>query len=111
MEFFRILLEYGPDQIYKSNMERDNRKDLIDKMFDAALKEKFSHLARKYDWGLLVEIWAEILKNGGVIKYFAKGEWEPKMTIDQALDRLDEYCDSVESLIQKRLDEGERRRK
>jgi hypothetical protein len=92
-------------------MEQDTRKDLIDKMFDAALKEKFSQLARKYDWDLLVDIWAEISKNGGVIKYFAKGEWEPKMTIDQALDRLEEYCHSVESLIQKRLEEGKRRRK
>jgi hypothetical protein len=92
-------------------MEQDARKDLIDKMFDAAMKERFSQLARKYDWRLLVEIWAEISKNGGVIEYFAKGEWEPKMTIDQALDRLDEYRDSVESLVQKRLDEWKRRRK
>jgi hypothetical protein len=92
-------------------MEQDAKKDLIDKMFDTALKEKFSQLARKYDWGLLFEIWAEILKNGGVKSYFAKGDWEPEMTIDQALDCLDEYCRSVESLIQKRLDEGKERRK
>jgi len=91
-------------------MEPDSRRTLIEKMFDTALKEKFSQLARKYDWDLLVDVWAEIAKNGGIIKYFAKGEWKPSMTINQALDCLDEYCDAVESLIQKRLDGGERRR-
>ena len=89
-------------------MEPHSRKNLLDKMFDAAVKEKFSQLAREYDSRLVLEVWTQIIKGGGVKKYFRKGEWKPEMTLEQALSLLDEYYNSIESLIQKRLQEGGR---
>jgi len=82
-------------------MENYSRKKIIDKMFEAALKERLCQLARKYDPELLFEIWARIVRNGGVKACVGKGEWDQKMTIEQILDRLDEYCIQIESLIRK----------
>ena len=73
-------------------MENDSKKNVIEKMFDAALKERLSQLARKYDPELLFEIWTRIVKAGGVMVCLGKGEWNQKMTIEQVLDCLDEYC-------------------
>ena len=89
----------------QKTVESHTRKNLLDKMFDAAMKEKFSQLSRKYNCELVLEIWTQIVKGGGVKKYFGKGEWETGMTVQQALFLLDEYCNSIESLIQKRLRE------
>ena len=86
-------------------MEPLSRKDLLDKMFEAGIKEKFSQLAREYNCELVLEVWAQIVKCGGVKMYFGKGEWEPQMTIEQALALLNDYCNSIESLIQERLGE------
>ncbi len=80
-------------------MEDYSRKKLIDKMFEVALKEKLSKLARKYDPGLVLEIWVKILKGGGVKACLGKAEWDQSMTIAQALNYLDDYCNSIESLI------------
>ena len=82
-------------------MKEYSRKKIIDKMFEAALKEKFSQLARKYDPKLVFEIWTQIIRGGGVQGRFPKKEWDQKMTIKQALDCLDGYCKSIESLIRK----------
>jgi hypothetical protein len=104
---FRKIIElFLKNKAKTENVESLSRKDLLDKMFDAAMKERFSELARKYDSGLVFEVWTQIAKGGGVKKYFRKGEWEPQMTIEQALALLDDYCDLIESLIQKRLEEG-----
>jgi hypothetical protein len=65
-------------------------------------------LARKYDPGRVLEIWTQILKAGGVKANFRKWEWDEKMTIGQAPDRLDDYCNSIESLILKPHEEGKR---
>ena len=82
-------------------MKEYSRKKLIDKMFEAALKEKFSQLVRKYDPKLVFEIWTQIIRGGGVQGRFPKKEWNEKITIKQALDCLDVYCKSIESLIRK----------
>jgi hypothetical protein len=79
------------------------RKKIIDKMFEAALKEKFSQWLRKYDPKLVFEIWTQVVRGGGVQGRFPKKEWDQKMTIEQALDCLDGYCKSIESLIRKLL--------
>ena len=92
-------------------MENDSRKKLIDKMFDAALKERLSQLARKYDPELLFEIWARVVKAGGGRACLGKPEWDQKMTIEQVLDCLDEYCTSIESLIRKPKGRGKAKRK
>jgi hypothetical protein len=90
----------------QKKMEPLPRREILDKMFDVGIKEKFSQLARKYNCELVLEIWTQVVKGGGAKKYFGKGEWVAEMTIQQALSLLDEYCNSIESLIQKRLQEG-----
>jgi len=102
----RVIFKNGKTKAKAENVEPLTRKDLLDKMFDAAVKEKFSQLTREYDSRLVLEVWTQIVKGGGVKKYFRKGEWKPEMTIEQALSLLDEYCSSIESLIQKRLQGG-----
>ena len=82
-------------------MKEYSRKKIIDKIFEAALKEKFFRLARRYDPKLVFEIWTQIIRGGGVQGRFPQKEWDEKMTIKQALDYLDGYCKSIESLIRK----------
>jgi hypothetical protein len=48
-------------QAREEEMENDSRKNVIEKMFEAALKERLSLLARKYDPELLFEIWTRIM--------------------------------------------------
>ena len=76
-----------------------DRERMIGKMFDAALKEKTSQMARKYDYNLVFEFWTHLVKSGGLKIYFGKWEWRPEMTIGQALDCLDVYSDSIEDMI------------
>ena len=92
-------------------MENDpQRERLMEKMFEAALKEKFSQLGRKYNWELVFKIWAEIASCEGVKFYFKKWVWKPQMTITEALGCLDRYCDSIEAMIRERVkkEEGEK---
>ena len=84
-----------------AKLKENSRKKILEKMFEVALKEKFSELARKYDPGLLFEIWTQLLKGGGIQGRFPEKEWDQKMTIEQALDCLDDYCTSIESMIRK----------
>jgi len=86
-----------------------SRREILDKMFDVGIKEKFSQLARKYNCEVVWEVWTQVVKGGGAKKYFGKGEWVTEMTVQQALSLLDDYCNSIESLIQKRQQEGGRR--
>ena len=78
------------------------RGRLVQKMFDAALKEKINQLARKYDPGLVFELWTRMAKTGCIKPYFCKGGWKLNMTITEAIDCLDDYCNGLENLLQKR---------
>jgi len=80
-------------------MKAYSRKKIIDKMFEAALKEKFSELKRKYEPDLVFDIWAQLLRIGGIKALLEKKEWDEKMTIEEALDCLDGYSVLIESLI------------
>jgi len=85
-----------------TKLKEYSSKKIIEKMFEAALKEKFAQLARKYDPKVVFEIWTEIIRGGGVQGRFPpKEEWDQNVTIKQALDCLDGYCKSIESLIRK----------
>ena len=88
-------------KVLKNDLQKDK---LIEKMFDAALKEKFSQLGRKYKWELVLKVWAEIARCQGSKPYFNKGGWKPEMTIMEALDCLDRYCDSIEAMIQEGME-------
>jgi len=78
------------------------RGRLVQKMFDAALKEKMNQLARKYDYGFVFELWTRMAKTACVKPYFCKWRWKPNMTITEAIDCLDDYCNGLENLLQKR---------
>lgn len=90
-------------------MKDHSRKKLIDKMFDAALKEKFFQLTKKYDPDLVFEIWAQVAKCRGPKISFIK--WEPNMTLRQALDSLEDRFNSIEASIRKLQEEGEGKNK
>ena len=75
---------------------------LIEKMFDAALKEKMNQLARKYDYGVVFELWRRMAKTGCIKPYFCKWRWKPSMTIGEAMGCLDDYFDGLEVLLEKR---------
>ena len=80
----------------EKNIERER---MISKMFDAALKEKFSHFYRKYDPQSVFEAWLRIVKQEGVRIYFARWAWTRNTTIDQALDQMDDYLAFIESSL------------
>ncbi len=93
-------------------METNNgRERLIEKMFDAALKEKMNQMARKYDHDLVFELWARIEKFGHLKTYFGKWKWKPSMTIMEAMECLDDYCDGLETQLQERETSGGNNRK
>ena len=77
------------------------RGRLVQKMFDAALKEKMNQLARKYDYGFVFELWTRMAKTACVKPYFCKWRWKPNMTITEAIDCLDDYFTGLETLLQK----------
>ena len=79
--------------------ERDR---IIKKMFDAGLKEKLNHLARRYDYATVFELWTRLAKAGCVKAYFCNWRWNQNMTIAEALDCLDDYFIGLEDLLQKR---------
>jgi hypothetical protein len=62
---------------------------LVEKVFDQALKMKISQLARKYDPNLVFELWAQIAANGGRKAYFRRWKWKPDMTLTEAFSSLD----------------------
>ncbi len=84
----------------------EDQEKLIEEMFHAALKEKFSRFARKYDPQVVFEVWTEIMASHGEFAYFQKCGWKAEMTIERALDGLDTCCDSIEASIQERLGMG-----
>jgi len=82
------------------------RDKLIEEMFQAAMKEKFSQFARKYDPKIVFEIWTETVGRRGMNRYFQKCGWKPEMTIQEALDGLDHCCELIEALIRERVENG-----
>jgi hypothetical protein len=88
----------------RSNMNPDSEKNrIIEKMFDAAIKEKLGRLARKYGQKSVVEVWTEMVRNQELESHLSKWRWSLEMTINEALERLDGYCNSIETTIQNRF--------
>ena len=71
-----------------------------EKLFDALLKKKFSQLARKYSGELVFKIWGKVKITDADEAYFSACGWKPEMTIMEALNCLDEYCNYIEQVIQ-----------
>lgn len=88
------------------------RRRLIERMFDAALKEKFAQLARKYDSEVVFKVWAEmeIARCNRAEPSLGNCGWNPEMTIMEALDCLDRYCDSIEAMVHERQEEQKKQK-
>jgi len=71
------------------------RKRLIAKFFESALKENFYRLSGKYDPEGIFESLARILAREEVKDYFRKA-WAGDLGIDEALDQLEDYMGSLE---------------
>ncbi len=85
------------------------RGRLAEKMFDAALKAKMNQVARKYGHGVVFEFWAWMAKTGCIKPYSCEWRWKPNMTLTEAIDCLDGYCNGLEVQLQKRQAMGNRR--
>ena len=79
---------------------------LIESMFEALLKQRFSQFAKKYGQESVVQTWATVVRSGGIKAFLNNREWNSHTKIIDALDCLDDYCDSVEPVIQRMIKEG-----
>lgn len=78
------------------------RGRLVEKMFDAALKDKMNQLTRKYDHDLVFKLCTRMAKTGCIKPYFCNWRWRPNLTITEAIDCLDDYFTGLEDLLRKR---------
>ena len=69
-------------------------------MLDAAVKEMFSQLAKKYDPEVVFKIWAQVGHREGSRICFGNWLWEQKITMEKVMDHLNDYFCWIESLIQ-----------
>jgi hypothetical protein len=74
---------------------------LVEKLFDQALKMKISQLARKYDPNLVFDLWAQIATKGGSKAYYRRWNWKPDMTLLEALRSLDDHLNGLQELLPK----------
>ena len=86
------------------NLQREQN---LEKMFEAVLKEKFDRFSRKYDHQVVFEIWIKMLGSEGFRPHLKKVGWKIDMTLQEALERFDDYCLKVEREIRKREGESE----
>jgi hypothetical protein len=84
-----------------ANDQAENK--LIEGMFEALLKQRFSQFSKKYGQESVVQTWAAVVRSGGIKAFLSGREWNSHMKILEALDCLDDYCDSVEPVIQRRI--------
>ena len=78
-------------------------KKLMEKMLEATFAERFSRKARRYDRKLVFRIWAQLVRSGGIKEYLSQYEWNSHVKILEALDYMDDYCDSVEAMIRAKM--------
>ena len=79
-------------------------------IFEAVTKHKISQLARKYGDKLVVKVWKEIKTAGGDEAFFSVCGWKSEMTLMEALECLEAYCDFIEAMIRKNHEKGEEKR-
>jgi hypothetical protein len=79
-------------------------------IFRAVLDHKISQLAGKYTGELVFKIWEEIKTGGGDQVYLSVCGWKSEMTLMEALECLEDYCDFIEAMIRKHQEKGEEKR-
>lgn len=82
-------------------------KKLMEKMIEATFQERFSKMTRKYGKKPVIHTWARMVKSGGIKEYLSQCEWNSPIKIIDALDYMDDYCDSIEAMIQGRAKQEE----
>ena len=78
-------------------------KKLMERMFEATFEERFSRMARRYGRKLVIRTWAQVVRNGGIEQYLRQHEWNSQVKIVEALDYMDDYCNSVETMIRAKV--------
>ena len=86
-------------------------KRLVETMFEALLKRRFSQFARKYGRESVLHTWATIVRRGGINAYLSNRGWDTNTQIIDALDCLDGYCDWVEARIQDTIKKRPRKKR
>jgi hypothetical protein len=74
---------------------------LIESMFEALLKQRFSQFSKEYGHESVVQTWAAVVSSGGIKAFLTNREWNSHTKIIDALNSLHDYCDSVEPVIQR----------
>ena len=74
----------------------------LEKMFEAVLRENFDRWSRKYDHQSVFAVWAEMVGSKGLRPHFRKVGWKIDMTIQEALEAFDDYCQEIEDKFRKR---------
>jgi hypothetical protein len=78
---------------------------LIERMFEAALKEMFAQLSKKYDRDLVFHTWVNFVKNE-FQPIPPDLKWRKEMTLAEALKALETYFQTIEASIPKNKSEG-----
>jgi len=76
------------------------RQTMVETMFSALLNRRFSQFTKIYGYGPVLRTWEEKIKAGGISTFLSEREWNSHTKIIDILDCLDDYCDSVEAMIQ-----------
>jgi hypothetical protein len=82
-------------------MENDEAKQrMLAMMFAALLNRRFSQFTKKYGQAPVLRTWEEKIRAGGIKAFLSERELNSHTKIIDILDCLDDYCDSVEAMIQ-----------
>ncbi len=87
-------------------MEKNRQRQI----FNEVLDQRISQLARKYTDELVLKIWEEMEIGGEDQAYLSVCGWKSDMTLMEALECLDDYCDFIESKIRKHQEKGKEKR-
>jgi len=79
---------------------------LIQKMFEAAVKERFAQLAKKYDPDLVFNAWVNFVKKE--LEPFPRElKWKGEMTLAEALSSLETCFREIEEYLRNHGDSEE----
>ena len=71
------------------------------KILRIAMEQKLCQLARKYSIGLVSKVYEEMKRVDGDRDFNSGSGLKSEMTLMEALECLDDYCDFLEAMIRK----------
>lgn len=74
----------------------------LEKMFAALLKEKFNQWSNRYDPKEVFKVWAETMESNDCRSQFKRVGWKTDLTIREALEKFDAYCQGIEKKIREK---------